>query len=692
MRKTRTLLLAFGILAAWTPASAALEADVVLVYGSAWKRVLPAYAAAAKPPDKGSPAAAKLPPVILWTSGEERWTEELLRRLAPKKVVAIAPPAAAGAKLEIPGKVEHILAPNERMGAALAEKAFSKNDKVSSIFVADGKALAPAIAASALASAHQSPLLIASGDLFATVREAGELARELGAEEVIVIGSGDETTLAASSGKRVRVISGEAALERYNQRVKASSHLVLAAPADAQGPFSPPKLSLGSVPYAIGKGAALRWIGDGFESSPEVATAALEERGAGPFDAVTLIGDHLAIPMSQMEDIDEVAAGASKPRIHKVPSFVDRSGLAADRAVGRLAALDVYDLSRWITRILHDVREGGDGAGVLVFANADHRFILGEAISRTTSAELANSGVDVQSYYRDEITPELIRRELGGHGLILWEGHPRDLTLDDDALPVPEEPLPPATYFLQGCYTLDRSDPYVLVERGANAVIGTYMAVYSASGSGFARAFLTSQLHDAETAGEALATARNYLLATVELKKRRGHKDWRKTLRAALSFDLWGDPTAPLPVRHRAPGRAPVRGTLGSGNQLTVRVPVARLPSVAAGPYTADIRPGSQLSALYLHDKESDDPTRRLIELFFVEVEVPAELGDDPQVVGPYDPSTYAWVFSKRTRKLSLLIHSGALPDRGKAGGLLRFTLQSAKEPAKTKEPTKKAG
>ncbi|HWV39603.1 MAG TPA: hypothetical protein VN033_14135 [Vulgatibacter sp.] len=661
--------LALVLLLTAGPARAALEADVVLVYGSSWRQVLPAYAAAAKAPEAGSPAVARLPPVILWTTGEERWTEDVLRRLEPKKVVSLGPPGASGARLEIPGEVRHIEATDERMGSVLANAAFDEGDAPPAVYVAGGSGLGPALAAAALAAADRAPLLLAGARLHVTVREAGALARKLGAKEIVVVGEGDATALAAAGGRRVKVLSGDEALAAYAARAR-SRHLVLASPADATGPFSPPKLSLLSVPYALGKGAALSWV-DG--SSPEEVAAALESRGEGPYDFVTIIGDHLAVPMRHVEDIDQVAAGKADPRIHKVPPFVDPDGAASDRAVGRLAALDAYDLSRWVARLLHDVSDRQDGKGALVLANADHKFILGEAISRTTSAELANAGVRVESFYREEITPELIRKELPGHGLVLWEGHPRDLTLDDDALPAPESSLPPATFFLQGCYTLDRSDPYLLIERGATSVIGTYMAVYSASGSGFARAFLSSQLHEGETAGEALASARNYLLAIVELKKRRGHKDWRKTLRAALSFDLWGDPTAPLSVRARRPRKAAVTASL-RGDRISMRIPASRLPRVEAGPYNAEIRPGAQLSALY--DVDESKPGRRLVELFFAKVKLPPELGDDPQITAPYDESTYAWVWAPRTRKLSLLVHEAAVPKgAGRRDVTLRFQV-----------------
>lgn len=677
MMKRSPLPLLAGLLCLGTsaPAAAALDADVVLVYGASWKRTLPTFSAAAKQPARGSPALAQMPPVILWSEGEEVWTEELLQRLAPKKVVLIGPPGATSTRLKIPGKVERIQATDERIDNELAKVAFQPKDRVKVVYLADGVDYASALAAAALATSDRAPLLIADGDLKQTAAEAGQLAAHLGAEEVVIVGNGDVPTLSAAVGRKVRILSGEQALEAFQARTAGSNHLVLAAPGDMDGPFTPTRLSLSAVPWAISHGASLAWAGagPGGGRSPEDVAAALEAGGAGPFHFVSLLGDTVTLPMQEVADVDQVARGVKNPRIHKVPAFVDPAGGAADRAVGRLAALDTWDLSRWVARMIYSVEHPDDGSGALVLANADHKFVLGETISRTTSAEMKNAGVKVESFYRDEIDRELIQRELPGHGLVIWEGHPRDLTLDDDALPVPEGALPPATFFLQGCYTLDRADPYVLVERGANAVIGTYMAVYSASGSGFARAYINSQLHDQETAGQALASARNYLLATVELKKRRGHKDWRKTLRAALSFELWGDPTAPLPVaKGRKPRKAPVQAKV-RGKQVTVTIPAAKLPKAKAGEYFASIRPGAVLSALY--DEKPPEGGRRLIELFFVEFEVPEEFGDNPRLVGPYDASTWAPVFSKRTRKMSLLIHENTLPAPGKPG-VLQFTLE----------------
>jgi len=655
------------------PASAALDADVVLVYGSSWKRVLPAYAAAAKEPKRGSTAAADLPPVILWREGEERWTEELLERLAPKKVVAIGPRGSHAVELRIPGTVRRIEADDASIDQRLASVAFEGDAKADVVYVADGVDLGAGIAAAALAASDRAPFLIADGDLSATVIEAGSLARKLGAEEVVVVGTGDAASLAAAAGRKMRLLSRDGALAAYAEKVKGSTHLVVTAPSDAEGPFQPPRLSLAALPYALGKGAPIVFAGAGAggDRSPEQAALAFEQAGFGPFDAVSLVGDYLALPMREIEDIDQVSRGVKNPRVHKLPAFTDPTGRAADRATGRLAALDVYDLSRWVVRLLHEQARRQVRNGALVLANADHKFILGETISRTTSSELRNAGVHTASFYRDEIDRELIGRELPGHGLVLWEGHPRDLTVGDDALPAPEAPLPPAAFFLQGCYTLDRADPYLLIERGANAVLGSYMAVYSASGSGFAKAWVNAQLYGGETMGEALVTARNYLLATVELKKRRGHEDWRKTLRAALSWELWGDPTAPLPVKAGRPRKPPVKATV-RGDQVTVHVPAATLPKAEGGDYWARVRPGTLLSGLY--DEKPKEGGKRLIELFLVEIEVPESFGNAPRLSSQQPDRTFGYVFAPRTRRMWVLVHEDAMPAPGKAG-TLRFSL-----------------
>src|SRR5690606_32288754 len=139
-------------------------------------------------------------PVILWTPGEERWTEELLARLRPRKVVLVAPAGVDASALQVPGKVQRVLGDDASIDDRLARRAFAGRDgvvaKAPVVYVADGVDPAGALAASLLAASDASPLLVADGDLKATAIQAGALARKIDATEVVVVGSGDSAALA----------------------------------------------------------------------------------------------------------------------------------------------------------------------------------------------------------------------------------------------------------------------------------------------------------------------------------------------------------------------------------------------------------------------------------------------------------------------------------------------------------------
>ena len=110
-----------------------------------------------------------------------------------------------------------------------------------------------------------------------------------------------------------------------------------------------------------------------------------------------------------------------------------------------------------------------------------------------------------------------------------------------------------------------------------------------------------------------------------------------------------------------------------------MRIPAGALPLSEAGPYQASVRPGGSLAGLYnfIEDEDGEVVGRRLSELFFVEVELPESFGDAPVVEAPYPDETYAWIFSPRTRTLSLIVHEQALPAPG-AAATLQFTVSAA--------------
>ena len=194
----------------------------------------------------------------------------------------------------------------------------------------------------------------------------------------------------------------------------------------------------------------------------------------------------------------------------------------------------------------------------------------------------------------------------------MWEGHAEDLTLEARG-GIAVERTPPLVV-LQGCYTLDRSDPFILLEHGTQAIVATSAAIYSASGTAFAGALFDALVYDAADLGTAVRNARNYLLAVTELKKRRRHVDWTKTYRAALAFALWGDPSARPPLAATASAVPPTRWQ-ADGDRLELTIPTQRLPPATVGTYFADPVPRAMLSGLVLHT--DDRPEQLLKELFY---------------------------------------------------------------------------
>jgi hypothetical protein len=279
----------------------------------------------------------------------------------------------------------------------------------------------------------------------------------------------------------------------------------------------------------------------------------------------------------------------------------------------------------------------------------------------------------VRARYRDQITPAAIQEAMERADLLVWEGHARDLTLEERG-GIAVERTPP-TVVLQGCYTLDRSDPFILFERGTQAIVATSAAIYSASGSAFARAFLDAVTYDGQDLGTAVRNARNYLLLITELKKRRGHRDWTKTYRAALAFALWGDPTARPRLPAAAAKLAPAAWRLADGG-LQLTVPKLRLDAASVGRYTAEPVPRAMLSGLILRD--GGDGKRYVKELFYAALGAPAG-------VTAACPPRPGWdvvsLFAPHTRTLSVLARAPAHDDRvgGVAAG--QFTLPLVADP-----------
>jgi hypothetical protein len=389
--------------------------------------------------------------------------------------------------------------------------------------------------------------------------------------------------------------------------------LVIANPTDQRGVFSPSSLSL-LAPLVSAIHNAPLFLTERREAVDieSEALAFLSGAGLNPTHII-LVGDELALRSHRVPD-PVLGAGGPEARgggtVIRTELFSEIQNEAPqDFVVGRIVAEDAAIGSGLLARQLHE--NGGAASKPIRFlVNADSVFELGEVISRSTVHELQNVHIPAQAYYRSEVTADRIKKSLAEAGLLVWEGHPRDLTLEQNGAADVEDA--PPYVVLQGCYTFDRSDPFILIEKGTQTIVATSAAVYSAPGAAFTRALFDASLYENVDLGTAVRNARNYLLAVARLQRERGHADWRKTLRAALAFALWGDPTLHLPLTPAKPKHTPVHWTRKDG-ALNLEIPSDTLREAAAGPYRARPAPRAMLSGLVLPDGDQ----RWIKELYF---------------------------------------------------------------------------
>lgn len=447
------------------------------------------------------------------------------------------------------------------------------------------------------------------------------------------------------------------------------STVVVANPADRRGHFSPTSLSLLAPLIALSHHAPLVLVSD---SAPAVIET--EVRRAIAVNRlepthIYLVGDELALRSHRVPDPvfaaggPEALGGGRDVRVELFSEIQEQR--PQDYAVGRFVAEDATQGSALLARQLHGAPTPG---GIAVMSNADQVFALGETISRTTISELRNAGLPVTAAFRGDITPATIQDAMHHAAILVWEGHARDLTLEEGG-GVNVDRTPPLVV-LQGCYTFDRSDPFILFERGTQNVVATSAAIYSASGSSFARAFFDAVVYDRADLGTAVRNARNYLLAVAQLKRQRGHNDWTKTYRAALAFALWGDPTSRPPLSAAPPKLAPASWRVGE-DALELTVPAKRLKTATVDRYTAHPVPRGMLSGLIL--RAGDAPEREVKELFYAAVAAPAGMTAACAPAAGWDVITQ---YAAATRTLFVLARPpGDKPGAGSAAGTYAFPL-----------------
>lgn len=439
--------------------------------------------------------------------------------------------------------------------------------------------------------------------------------------------------------------------------------VIVANPRDRLGVFSPSSLSLLAPLLSKVHRAPLVLAGSSNPTRIERQVLGFIDRHGLAPTHVVLVGDELALASRRIPDPvraaggPEAIGGGTEVRV-EIFSEIERERPQAF-AVGRLVAEDASRLSVSLARQLHLVAR--DKPAVVFLSNADEVFALGETISRSTVAELRNRRVPVQAYFRDQVTASVIQKALKGADFLVWEGHARDLTLEEQG--GISATRAPRFVLLQGCYTLDRSDPYILMERGTEAIVATSAAIYSASGSAFAKAFFDSLLYDDADLGTAVRNARNYLLALTMLKRRRGLGDWPKTLRAALAFALWGDPFARVAFSRGEPSVPPVSWSKPN-HDLVLTIPAARLEEASVGRYRSRPVPRAMLGGL-LHYHQGEEQ-RQLKQTFFTVQPMQAEA----TACAPDAAWDVVSLYAPRGRSLNVLVRPEweLMPKAGESG------------------------
>lgn len=492
--------------------------------------------------------------------------------------------------------------------------------------------------------------------------------------------AGWKTAAATMTPQVVEASAGVLMSELVERRRESSGAIVVANPNDRSGLFSPAGLSLLAPLLSAVHGAPLVLVSSSDPAAVEAETYAWIDRHGFHPTHVVLVGDELALRSHRVPDPvregggPEARGGGIEVRVELFSQI--QHDLPQDFAVGRIVAESASQASIGLARRLHD-RKGGPRP-VVFLGNADEVFALGETISRTTVSELRNVGLAVEAHFREQITPALIRRALKETDLLVWEGHPRDLTLEESGGVAVERA--PHLVVLQGCYTLDRSDPIILLEKGAQAIVATSAAIYSASGSAFARAFFDAILYDQADLGTAVRNARNFLLALTHLKRLRDHSDWRKTYRAALAFALWGDPTTRAPLQPGRPLRTPVQWSQ-QDDRLSLSIPSARLREVSVGTYRARIAPRAMVGGLLLRT----DDTRTLKDLYLTVRSSPPEV----RAVCPPGPEwDVVSLYAPRTRTLTVLARPDWRQLKVPARGRFEFTATKDGSPCAGRNAT----
>lgn len=569
------------------------------------------------------------PPWLLATSNPpQRETLDLVQRIAPKRVLALAQPADTGPVFGL-SSVQRMLEPDTIPQAAsltLAKEFWQTAPEVVVASSADPEGI---IQGSTLAAHRAVPLLVWEAE---QERLFAEGLDELRVEQVLLIAerSGEQPAWAKSRKRTVEVLDHKEIERRAIVLLDPAQirNMILARTPQHQetrevGPTAwlAPYLSLvHRAPVVLCRSASAAKAEA--EIDDAIARHALRPR------TLTILADYRSIGTNKavLDPGEDPTAPNGEVRVEPcLPTTFTRPAMMG---VGRIPFSTLEEASTLFVRGL--VRErllAGQSPRAVVIANPASDTMplpLCEAIARVTAAELQNRGIRTDEFYRSPADgPDVLTAMKTAH-LVMYQGHTEQQDLFGrrrgqrsneplDGLPV---------VVLQTCESLRERVFDDVHEAGGAALIGTVTRVHSTSGSALIKAMVDGVLYRGETLGEAFCDARNYFLCLQDLKGLRDHQQQAKSQRVALSFRLWGDPELRIfPQPLSAPRLAPVAASWNGKGQILIAAPQSRLPEARNDQYSVRIFPGSEAAGLV---KEIDrDEARQLTPLYFFRLPLP---------------------------------------------------------------------
>jgi hypothetical protein len=467
---------------------------------------------------------------------------------------------------------------------------------------------------------------------------------------------------AKSTNLRVHNLPDEAAVTAAYAKALLKSGpiqtIVLANPTDHH------TMSTLAPWIAIQKHAALVLTDDKGTNAESVINAAIKSPTLARVENLIIAADLQAIPMIKRPNpIDGRDA-----EIEMEPMTADGDN-PCSFAVGRLFHPDrnVIALMLARERLLEKVKT----PKALIVSNPGGGLPLLETFSRHTANEFKNAGYHTTAYFGHTVERGVVRKVLPEANIFLWEGHHSTL-VSTFGIHQWEEPMEPSLVFLQSCLALAEPKAQPFLERGAVGVIGSSTRTYSGSGGAFALAFFDSLLYEDQSLGASLRHAKNFMLAFVELKKRRFGEESKLSganVRSAWAFTLWGDPTLKMPHAAVADDALEAVHHVVKGNAIVLTLPSESHDAINSPRYQAVVPANARLAGLVRKQDMTDQ--HKLVPFVFAEVQLSqAKAGKTPKLKTRLPETHWAFCYDERLQRGYLLV-----TPRSKDAGELRFQI-----------------